>query len=149
MARALGAVLLVLSVAGSVWWVQAPPRGPTAYRESTETTLRKLSSRSETARLWIEQFERGRVTESATAIALDEADRGATSALSQFESYDPPRGLEPLRTEVAKLGNELTTALGDLRIAAHQDRWERAGEVADRLHTLTGQLKALSGKAEP
>ncbi len=149
MSKTLLGLALGLLVVYSVWWVQAPPRGEVAYRESAQTTLEKLRSRAETARLWVDQLERDRVHGAAVEIALEEAETGAGSALSQFEGYEPPQGLEPLRSEVSALGSEAKSALGNLRIAAHQDRWEALPHLAAPLPALSARLDELSRKAEP
>ena len=149
MLRIVASLTLCALVVFSIWWVQAPPRGPEAYRESAETAIEKLRSRAETARLWVEQLDRDRVHRAAVEVSLEEAEAGANSALAQFEGYDPPRRLEPLRAEVATVGNEVTTVLADLRIAARQDRWAELPRLAEPLPELSSRLEELSRKAEP
>lgn len=145
--------LLGLGMAGlvvfSLWWVQAPPRGETAYRESAQTTLKKLRSRTETARLWVVQLERDNVHTAAVEVALEEADHGASSALAQFEGYDPPRGLEALRADVVRAGEDTTARLTELRIAAHDGRWEELTAVAEPLTDIAARLQDVSAEAEP
>ena len=149
MRRTLASLALFALVAFSIWWVQAPPRGPESYRESAETAIEKLRSRAETARIWIDQLDRDRVHHAAVEVSLEEAETGAISALAQFEGYDPPRRLEALRTEVATVGDEVTTVLADLRIAARQDRWSELPRLAEPLPELSSRLEELSRKAEP
>ena len=149
MLRRLTAGILAGAVVFSIWWVQAPPRDETSYRESAETTIRKLSSRLETARLWVDELERGRVQKPAVKISLEEAETGASSALSRFEGYDPPRGLERLRSEVSTLGTRLESALGDLRIASEQGRWAELPTLAAGLPKLASRLDHLSDEVEP
>lgn len=149
MLRIVAGLTLFALVVFSIWWVQAPPRGSEAYRESAETAIEKLRSRTETARLWIEQLERDRAPHVAVEVSLREAETGATSALAQFEGYDPPRRLEALRAGVASLGNEVTSVLATLRIAARQDRWAELPRLAEPLTRLSSRLEALSRRAEP
>lgn len=149
MLRTLAGVTLFALVVFSIWWVQAPPRGSEAYRESAETAIEKLRSRTETARLWVDQLERDRVLRTAVEVSLEEAETGAISALGQFEGYDPPRRLEPLRTDIAQVGDEVTTVLSDLRIAARQGRWAELPRLAEPLEELSSRLDQLSRRAEP
>ena len=66
-----------------------PPRDASAYREESTRTVKLLRSQVETARLWIEGVDQGRVPRAAASVALTEASTDAGRQASSYSSLDP------------------------------------------------------------
>lgn len=142
---AFGIAALVLA---ALWFVHAPPRSPGAYREQAANTVEKLRSQVQSARLWVREVEAGRVLHPSATVGFQEAESDANKAVSEFEGYDPPKRTRDLRTAVSSLGTETTTALAELRIAAHRGEWQHLRSVAAPLAGLSARLDALQQRAD-
>jgi hypothetical protein len=147
--RSVGAVLVVVLVGLTVWYVSAPPKGSDGYRERMGETTRTVRSQVQSARLWAAAFTAGDSLSAPTAVALEEADQDASAAASQFESYEPPDGVIALRARFVSLASEATGALADLRIAAQREEWRRLGVLAEPLDALAVRLARFERRARP
>jgi hypothetical protein len=147
--RALSAVAVVAVVLASLWYVIAPPRGVDSYRERASITTGTLRSQVQTARIWLRTLARDDTLRTSAGVGLREADEDASAAAASFEGYDPPRGTDALRARLSTLAEETTTVLGDLRIAAQRDEWDRLDEIGQPLPALAGRLDALARRAQP
>ena len=143
----LGVAVAVLAFA-SLWYVEAPPRSATAYREEAVNTTETLRSQVQTARIWLRTLDRDDSTRAAAAIGFREAEEDANKATSSFESYDPPAGADQLRSEVTTLASDVTTALAELRIAAHRGQWDALPGRAAPLPELSKRLDELKKRAQ-
>lgn len=144
------ALALVVGVAGAVWWGLHPPRTDAAYRSRTVETIEGLRSQVATAELWLTAVESGRSPVTSASVGLEEAETDATSLRSTFSSWQPPGPrTRQLRTEVTGLADQVVAALGEIRVAAHDGRWQQATELAPRLRRLDRRLERLEQEAQP
>jgi hypothetical protein len=139
---------VVALTAGTLWYLTAPPKGEDGYRERAASSAETLRSQVELARIWVEAAEDEESTKTAALVGLQETERDATSTASSFE-YEPPAGLNPLRSELSSLARETRNALGSLRIAAQQEEWARFGELASPLSDLAARLEDFEERVEP
>lgn len=142
--RFVAACVLVLLVAGSVWWGIHPPRDPSAYREESTRTVQLLRSQVETARLWIEGVRDDRVTRTAASVALTEASTDASNQRSSYSSLDP-NGTASTHTwsRVSSMADRVAAVLGDVRVAARAGRWDDVVAALPRLDRLSRSLAEL------
>jgi hypothetical protein len=142
--KAVLAIVLGLLTAGSLWWVQAPPRSDAAYREHALKQAESLISHVQTARAWVREVGRERTLHRAALVGLQEAEHDATKTVSSFESLDPPAGQGYLRARFAAHGTEATDVLARLRIAARRGEWERVGAELDTLARVAERLERFA-----
>lgn len=136
-------------LAASVWYVQAPPRTEGDYRERAALAAETLRSQVQTGRLWVRELEEGRVTRQAAAVAFREAEGDAESAASEFAAFDPRGDTRETRSRVMELAARVTDALGQLRIASQDGRWDALPSLAAPLPGLARRLEATARRAEP
>ena len=148
MRRVIAVLVAVLAVA-SLWYVQAPPRGANAYRERAAMTLETVRSQVQTARVWEQSLDRDDAFRASAAIGFEEAEHDANKAAAKFEGYDPPPGTEDVRSDVSTLATETTTALAELRIAAHDGDWSAVHERARALEPLAVRLERQAAATRP
>ncbi len=141
-----GAAVLLFA---SLWYVEAPPRSASAYREEAVRTTESLRSHVQTARIWLRTLDRDDATRAATSVGLREAEEDANKAASSFESDDPPAGTNALRSELTTLASDVTDALAQLRIAAYRGEWRTIARRADPLPELSKRLDELRKRAQP
>jgi hypothetical protein len=146
-AKYLTLVLAAVVTVAAVWYVVAPPRSQSAYRERAAQTAESLRSHVQTARLWADAERRGRATREAATIGFDEAETDAQATASTFSAYDPPPGTKDLRTRVTRAATDVKDALATLRIAAHRDAWSRVPAAARPLEELATRLDGLAREA--
>lgn len=149
MRKLLAALAAIAVAAGCLWYLSAPPKGIDSYRERAASTLESLHSQVQVARIWSETVSEGRATTQAALVGLQEAERDASSAASQFERHEPPFGGLELRTRLSALATKTTTALGDLRIAAEQERWDEVPRLTQPLRELAPRLEDFETEAMP
>jgi len=147
--RAFFAALGVAVVVAALWYVVAPPRGVDGYRERASSTAEALRSQVQTARIWLRTVARDDTLLTSASVGLWEAEEDASAVASGFEGYDPPRGADELRADLSGLADETTSALGDLRIAAHRGDWGTLPRLAEPLPRLADRLQALARRAQP
>ncbi len=148
-ARAWGIGAAVAVLAASVWYVQAPPRTAGDYRERAAMAAETLRSQVETARLWVRELEAGRATRRAAVVGFREAEADAEAAASEFAGFDPRGDTREIRSDLTALGAQVTDALGQLRIAAQDGRWNALPALAGPLPELARRLEAVGGRADP
>lgn len=136
-------------IAASAWYLQAPPRGPEAYRERAAATAEALRSHVQTALLWAATERRGDATRRAATVGFEEAETDAVASAATFAGYDPPPGTRELRAAVTRVADETVAALADLRIAAARGEWERIAKVTAPLGDLAERLDRLERLAAP
>ena len=141
----IGAATII--VVASLWYVQAPPRSPGGYRDRVSASAETLRSQVQTARLTIRAVRSGDSTHPAASVSLKEAEEDADKAAAAFAGYDPPRGTSDLRSDLTTLGDEVTSALSDLRIAAARGEWQSLPQVAAPLPKLSERLDQLARRA--
>lgn len=141
---------LVLALAASVWWGIHPPRTEEAYRREAVTTTQRLASHLRTAVIWLESYEDGEVTASATTVALTEMESDADRDASGFTSQQPPnRETARLRARVEELAQQAVSLLGEARVDARAGRWVTATDTAEDLSGLSSQLLDLAREERP
>jgi hypothetical protein len=145
--RALAAVGAALAVA-SVWYVQAPPRTADAYGDRAAKTAITVRSQVETARLWAAAARDDQALRASVVVGLEDSERAAVGAASDFESYDPPPGAEAVRTRFTAVAGEATAVLAELRVAAHREDWATVAGADERLALLARRLDELAREAE-
>lgn len=143
----LTAAAVVVAVAAALWYVSAPPKGEDGYRDRLGSAAESVRSQVESARIWSEAFLAGDATTPATLVGFEEAERDSEAAASQLESYEPPQGLLGLRSRFSSLTSEASAAIGELRIAAQLEEWDRIAELAEPLPDLSARLDRLEEKA--
>lgn len=141
--------LLIVAVAGSLWYLQAPPRTADGYAGRAADTAASLRAQVETARIWVETVAEGRTLLTSAAVGLEEADGDAATVLADFEQLDPPAGTAAVRESVSATGREAVNLLGGVRIAAQDGDWERVERRRDRLARMGDRLHALEREARP
>jgi hypothetical protein len=143
------AFLLLLVVAGSVWWGIHPPRTEEGYRTHTVMALETLSSQVASTRVWLDAVAHERVLRTTAAVAVEEAETDASSQTSTYAAWQPPdRSSEQVRARVTALGDEVVTALGEVRIAAREGRWSDAVAMRGTLATLEHRLARLEAAVQ-
>jgi hypothetical protein len=142
-------VLALGVVALSLWYVNAPPRSPAAYRERAATTVATLRSQVQTARMWAREVGVGRATHPAAKVGLEEAEEDAAAAAASFERLDPPAGTREARVRVTAAAGEVGDVLAALRIAAHDGAWGDVQAAASALLGLAARLEALRHQVRP
>lgn len=130
-------------VAGSLWWLQAPPRTSDSYRERAAKQAELLISHVETARLWADGVAEDEVTFRAATVGLHEAETDAARVSSGFESLDPPRGQDELQARFSDLGHETSSALSRVGLAARRGRWQEVTGERDALAAIVRRLHAF------
>lgn len=141
------ALLAVLVVATSLWFVTRPPRGAEDYRERAAETAESLRSHVQSTRLWVGTLARDRALRPSAEVAFREAEDDATANASAFAGYAVPPGGLGARSELMALASDVTDALAAVRIAAQADRWSRLPSTAEPLATLSRRLKDFADKA--
>lgn len=139
-------LLLVLMIAwGSLWYVMAPPRGAADYAHRSAQTAVTLRSQAVTAERWADLVEEDRATREAAVVAFEEAEAAAESAISQQGSWDPPprTSAAEARSSLQTAGQELVSALADMRISAHRGDWESVPRHAGRLPALASRFTRI------
>lgn len=138
-----------VAIAASLLYITAPPQGIDGYRERAATTARTLVSQAGTASLWVRTHGRGRATDAATLVALEEAEHDARAAATTFEGHEPPEGGLELRRRLASLAGDVNDVLSRLRIAAEQERWDQLGDLGRPLPAISADLSRFEERAEP
>ncbi|MGI8723184.1 MAG: hypothetical protein ACR2JG_13260 [Geodermatophilaceae bacterium] len=136
----LAAVVVVASLAYAV----APPRSAAGYADRASSTLELLRSQVQTVRLWIEAVEDEEVTHLAASVAFNEAEEDARAESATFAAYDPPDPFaesEPVRQLVTTAGEDTVSLLGEVRVAAAADRWNRLPVLDLRLDVAQARLQ--------
>lgn len=147
---ALVALLLVAAAFASLWYVQRPPRGEESYRNRTAQTAGTLRSQVVTAQLWAEQVHDDRAMTQAADVGIREAEAAAQSATSTQATWDLPDGVpRGVRTEAVALGDEVTTLVGDMRLAAHAEDWAEVHELSTRAPRLARRLTEFEQAVKP
>jgi hypothetical protein len=142
--RFVVAWVLVLVVAGCVWWGIHPPRDASAYREESTRTVQLLRSHVGTARLWIEGVDEGRLTRTAASVALVEASTDADAEATSYSSLDPGDAASTrVWSRVSSLADEVAAALAEVRVAARAGRWDDVVAVLPKLERLSAGLADL------
>lgn len=146
--RLAAAALLLTVVGGSVWWGIHPPRTAASYQTRTTMTLETLSSQVASTRVWLRAVADDRVLATTAAVAVEEAETDASSQTSTYAAWQPPdHASQQLRARVTALGDEVVTALGEVRIAARGGRWSDAVAMRGRLSKLEHRLSQLQATA--
>lgn len=142
----LGAVIVAF---GSLWYYNAPPRGTGDYLHRSAQTAERLRSQAVTAHRWSRLVERDRSTREAATVGFEEAERAAHSSVSTQAAWPVADDVPPkLRSELLTTGNELSSVLEDVRIAAHEERWAEVHEHAAKLPDFATSLTALEERIE-
>lgn len=137
----------VLTLA-SLWYVQAPPRSASAYRERAVMTVETIRAQVQTTRIWLQTLADDETTQQAASVGFVETEEDAHKAASGFETHDPPSGTDPLRTRVTSLASDATDALAQVRIAAHRGQWEDLPRRRPELAKLSKRLDDLKSRIE-
>lgn len=130
----------------SLWYVQAAPRTPGAYRQRAADSLDALRSNVESARLWIVTSAEGRTLRTSEEVALREADEDAGAAAAGFGSLDPPRGTTGDREDFTRIGDDVEVVLSSLRISAGRGDWPAVERAAGALPRLSDRLERLASR---
>jgi hypothetical protein len=138
--RAAIALLPVGVVAASLWYVVAPPRDASAYRDRASESAQTLRSQVQTAKIWAQAVADGKALGRSAAVGLDDNEKQAQAAASRFSAYDPPRGTDDVRSEFTSLASAVTDELARLRIAAQRGDWDEVRRAPPRLDRLAAQL---------
>jgi hypothetical protein len=146
--RWMAGVLLALLVVASVWYVNAPPRGLSAYRERAADTADRLRSHVQSARLWTRVLAEDRAMHAPVAVGLGEAEQDALGDASAFASHDVPSGAAALRSELTELASDVEDVLASLRIATHRDDWGRLPALAAPLAELGERLERFAERTQ-
>lgn len=141
-------VVLAALVLGGAWHGHAPPRSADAYSKVAADTAAFLHSQLETARLWVESHPQD-AFDTSVVVGIEEAERDAVVTLERFAGHDPPAGTNPLRTRLTALGQRATTLLGEMRIAAHRQDWDRVVRLSDAMARPSRRLEQVSVEARP
>jgi hypothetical protein len=139
-------IVAALTVA-SVWYIMAPPRGESDYRERAFETAQALRSHVQSTRIWVRTLQRGGTLRSSATVAFREAEEDATKVASGFASYQPPPGTDGLRSAMIALASDVEDALAAVRIAAQREQWSSVPEAAAPLADLSGRLRGLVERA--
>jgi hypothetical protein len=78
---------VMLTLAASLWYMEAPPRTVGDYRERAAMTVERLRSQVQTATLWVGEVEEGNATREAATVAFREAEKDAAAAASEFAGW--------------------------------------------------------------
>ena len=141
-------VVIALLALTSLWYVQTPPRTAGDYRERAGMTAELLRSQAESARLWVSAVEADRTPRQTATVGLREAEEDAVEVAAEFAGWDPPtRALRELRSELTAAADETTSALGAIRIATEDERWDELGALAQPLTRLAERLERLARTA--
>lgn len=147
--RSAIAWLALVVVAGSLWWGVHPPRSPEAYRQRTAMTVQMLHSQVASTRLWLQSVADDEVLRTTAAVAVDEAETGASGQSATFASWQPPdQASLRLRLRVSAVAERVVSALGDVRIAVREGRWPEAVDMDRSLARLQKRLERLQSAAE-
>lgn len=141
-------IAVVAVVLAGVWYGQAPPRSEVAYQKRAADAAGFLHSQLETVRLWVDEHP-ARVLDTSLVVAVEESESDAEATLSRFSGYDPPHGQEELRSKLTSLGEQATTLLGEMRIAAHREDWTRLADLSRRAESPSTKLEELSTRVMP
>lgn len=148
--RSIGPGLVVVLLGACVWWGVHPPRTEETYRQESAHTVELLRSQVETARIWLEEKDAGKVTTFAVEVALTETETDAESVLSGYAAHQPPgREATRLRGDVTALGDRVVALLGSVRVDARAGRWAEAVAAAEDLAALSRELRVLRRRALP
>ena len=143
-------LVAAIAVLGAVlWYVTAPPKGKDGYLERVASTSETVRSQVQTARIWAETHADEQATSAAALVGLEEAERDAHSALSEFEAYEPPSGTLVVRSELERLAGDATTRLSKMRIAAQLEEWSTVARLATGLAPLAEELGRLEERTRP
>ena len=145
----LRTTVIIAVCAACLWYVVAPPKGTTAYRERMASSTQTLLSQVQTTRLWARAVTDDDTINAAALVAFKETESDASSATSQFERFEVPPGTQELREEYTKVGDETTSTLAEFRISAEQERWEDIAALADELPSLIKTLEEFEQRAKP
>ena len=144
-----GAIAAAVATVAAIWYVEAPPRSEREYGERAVLTAELLRSQVESARLTVRAVREQRTTHALAVVLLRDTDRDATATERDFLAWNPPAGAaRGVRADVATLASDVTSALGELRIAAEDGRWKRLEAFARPLPDLRERLDALARRAE-
>jgi hypothetical protein len=142
-------IAIALAVAGSLWYVTAPPKGDDGYRQRAASALETIHAQIQSARIWVETFEDAQATAAATQVGLEEAERDASETASDFERHEPPTGALELRSQFSSATDRAVAELGALRVASEQERWEDLGRLAEPLARRAAEIERLERAARP
>jgi hypothetical protein len=150
--RAMGRWLLawafVIAVAGSLWYIEAPPRTAHSYEEEAVRAAEMLRSQLESDSIWARAVKDNDALRPTASVAFREADEDATAALDEFAAIEPPRGTDELRAALVNLGADVTDAVARVRITAERGEWDQIGEAAGPLVALSARLDELIMRAD-
>ena len=141
-------ITVVAVVLLGLWYGLAPPRSDTAYEKSAADTAGFLHSQLATVQLWVDERP-ANVLDTSVVVAIEESESDANVTLKRFAGYDPPPGQEQLRTRLTSLGQQATTLLGEIRIAAHAGDWGRVAELSRKAKSPSTKLEELSKRVMP
>lgn len=143
-------MLLVALAFASLWYTQRPPRSDQEYRNRTAQTAGTLRSQVVTAQLWAEQVHADRAMTQAADVGIREAEAAAQAATSTQAAWDLPDGVRrEVRTTALTLGDEVTTLVGDMRLAAHDERWDDVHRLSRDARPLARRLTEFEQAVDP
>lgn len=86
----------------------------------------------------------------AADVGIRETEAAAQSATSTQATWDLPDGVSPdVRADAVALGDEVTTLVGDMRLAAHAGRWDEVHELSTEAPPLARRLTRFEEAVNP
>ena len=138
-AGAAARLVVVAVLAGSA--CVGPSRTDDDFSLKAASTAEQVESAVQTGRLAAKAAQGGRATVNYLSVLISEAEDDADSAVSQFDSIQPPSERADLvRDELDELLDIATTQLGDLRIAIRRSDADAVAAMARPLSDIADQL---------
>jgi hypothetical protein len=132
-------VLLGLILAGSCI---APARTFDGYKAKAVTTAEEVVSAAQTALLTVRAANASRSFAPSITTTLTDAERDAGAVAGTFDSITPPdERSDRLRETLDRMLQEVTSILGELRIAARRGELHKLPAISKDLSRLTGELE--------
>ncbi len=130
----------------ALWFTVWPPRTENGYRDQALQTLDKLHSQVATTRLWGRELDRDHSFLRTVRVGLGEMESDATSTVDQFSAYQPPAQERTMRSDVTEVGDQVVSALGELRIAARESRASAVVAKSRKLEKLLRRIEQVKGE---
>lgn len=149
MTRRLLAPLAILLAVAALWYSQAPPRTGGAYEKEAGRTVELLRSQLRTAQEWARQVDESQTPLTTATVGFGEVEQDATNTANRFAGYQPPEGQDRIRSRVTAIGDDVVSALSEIRIAARRGNSEVVVARARELKTLDERLTRVDEGVTP
>jgi hypothetical protein len=141
-------VAILLAVA-ALWYSQAPPRTSGAYEHEVGRTVELLRSQLRTAQEWARQVDESKTPLTTASVGFGEVEQDATNTANRFAGYQPPEGQDRMRSRVTAIGDDVVSALSEIRIAARRGNRGSVVAKARGLRTLDERLTRVDEVVTP